>query len=112
MCGDIARADTPFVDAFARITVQYAARNVVLGVGDIDVAVSGVDGNAVGNHDIELCAVGDEFARYDTLFLDVDDGVGYRVFRGLVAVLDTVDIKGIPEMIMFEAGMFIASATW
>ena len=85
MSGDVAGADAPFTSAVGREAVERAAADVVFGIGDEYVAGYGVYGDAVGDGDVLVGAVGYEVVGHHFMCADVNDAVGDGVFLGVVA---------------------------
>ena len=48
---DVAGAHVPFLDAIAVEAIQAPGRNVVLGIGDIDILGDGIDRYGIGDDD-------------------------------------------------------------
>ena len=82
MAGDVTCGGRPFPDTVLPVAVDAAGGDVVLGVGQEDVPVGGVDGDAVGGGDLLFRAVGDEVAGDGDALPGVEDGVAGAVVQG------------------------------
>ena len=75
MRGYVAGADVPFQPALGAIAVQFAGRDVILGVGHVDVAGNRVDLQSVGLADHRFCPVFDKTGADQLSCSDVHDAI-------------------------------------
>ena len=93
--GYVAAGGFPLQFAIGGKAIDVAGDHIVLGIADEDFLGVGVDGDAVGNHDVAVGAVLDNPVGDDGAGAGVDDAVGDGVLPGVVAPFHAVEVDGV-----------------
>ena len=106
MGGYIARLYLPVESTVRQEMEQLTAGNVVLGVHQVEVAVQGIDDDAVGHaYFFDLRGAGEAVADY-LVSAYVNDAVGDGVGHRLLTPLRTVEVEGVAHDAEVADGLF------
>ena len=95
MSRNVTSADVPFLLAITVKAIQATRRDIVLGIGNIDVLGDRIDGDTIGDDNILLGSVGDEVVAHDLAGTGVDNGIFELIAHGHITPLGTHHIQGV-----------------
>ena len=110
MCRYVACLHLPVESTVRQEMEQLTAGNVVLGVHQVEVAVQGIDDDAVGHAYLLDLGGGGETGADHLVSAYIDDAVGDGVGLRQVTPLGTVEVEGVAHDAEVADGLIQASA--